>query len=276
MTDYERIKKAIEYIHQHFQEQPQLEKVAKEVYLSPFHFQRLFKKWAGVSPKKFLQYISISHAKKLLEQDATLEAASFEAGLSGTSRLHDLFIHIEGMTPGEYKNDGQNLKMLYSFSETSFGTILIASTPKGICHLSFIESRKKALDELRHKWKNASFKEGTDVQQKNVFSLFVDGKEDLKKIQLHLKGTDFQLKVWEALLKIPPGNVSSYKTIASKIHQPAAIRAVGSAVGENPVAFLIPCHRVIRSTGLIGDYHWGSVRKKAILGWESSRVFGEN
>jgi AraC family transcriptional regulator of adaptative response/methylated-DNA-[protein]-cysteine methyltransferase len=276
MTDYERIKKAIEYIHQHFQEQPQLERVAKEVYLSPFHFQRLFKKWAGVSPKKFLQYISISHAKKLLEQDATLESASFEAGLSGTSRLHDLFILIEGMTPGEYKNDGQNLKMRYSFSETRFGTILIASTPKGICHLSFIESRKKALDELRQKWKNASFKEGTDVQQKNVFSFFTDREVRQKKIQLHLKGTDFQLKVWEALLKIPAGNVSSYKTIAGKIHQPAATRAVGSAVGENPVAFLIPCHRVIRSTGLIGDYHWGAVRKKAILGWESSRVFGEN
>ena len=276
MTDYERIEKAIEYIHQHFQEQPQLERVAKEVYLSPFHFQRLFKKWAGVSPKKFLQYISISHAKKLLEQDATLEAASFEAGLSGTGRLHDLFIHIEGMTPGEYKNDGQNLQMLYSFSETPFGTILIASTPKGICHLSFIDNKKKALDELRSKWKNASFREGIDSQQKNVFSVFIEGKEDLKKIQLHLKGTDFQLKVWEDLLKIPAGHVSSYKTVAAQIHQPAAIRAVGSAVGDNPVAFLIPCHRVIRSTGLIGDYHWGSVRKTAILGWESSQVFGEN
>ncbi|HEV3251542.1 MAG TPA: methylated-DNA--[protein]-cysteine S-methyltransferase [Puia sp.] len=276
MTDYERIEKAIEYIHQHFQEQPQLERVAKEVYLSPFHFQRLFKKWAGVSPKKFLQYISICHAKKLLEQDATLEAASFEAGLSGTGRLHDLFIHIEGMTPGEYKNDGQNLKMLYSFSETPFGTILIASTPKGICHLSFIDNKKKALDELRSKWKNASFREGIDSQQKNVFSVFIEGKEDLKKIQLHLKGTDFQLKVWEALLKIPAGHVSSYKTVAAQIHQPAAVRAVGSAVGDNPVAYLIPCHRVIRSTGLIGDYHWGSVRKTAILGWESSQVFGEN
>jgi AraC family transcriptional regulator of adaptative response/methylated-DNA-[protein]-cysteine methyltransferase len=276
MTDYERIEKAIEYIHQHFQEQPQLERVAKEVYLSPFHFQRLFKKWAGVSPKKFLQYISICHAKKLLEQDATLEAASFEAGLSGTGRLHELFIHIEGMTPGEYKNDGQNLKMLYSFSETPFGTILIASTPKGICHLSFIDNKKKALDELRSKWKNASFREGIDSQQKNVFSVFIEGKEDLKKIQLHLKGTDFQLKVWEALLKIPAGHVSSYKTVAAQIHQPAAVRAVGSAVGDNPVAYLIPCHRVIRSTGLIGDYHWGSVRKTAILGWESSQVFGEN
>jgi AraC family transcriptional regulator of adaptative response/methylated-DNA-[protein]-cysteine methyltransferase len=166
--------------------------------------------------------------------------------------------------------------MLYSFSETPFGTILIASTPKGICHLSFIDNKKKALDELRSKWKNASFREGIDSQQKNVFSVFIEGKEDLKKIQLHLKGTDFQLKVWEALLKIPAGHVSSYKTVAAQIHQPAAVRAVGSAVGDNPVAYLIPCHRVIRSTGLIGDYHWGSVRKTAILGWESSQVFGEN
>src|SRR6185503_15816756 len=236
MTDYERIKKAIEFIHSNFKEQPDLDAVAKEVYLSPFHFQRLFKEWAGVSPKKFLQYISLQHAKKLLEHHTVMDAA-YETGLSGSSRLHDLFISIEGMTPGEYKNGGEQLQINYSFAETPFGNIIVASTTKGICHLAFADNE------------NEAFRQVVDTIQQNALFIFTQDWKDLSKIKLHLKGTPFQIKVWEALLKIPMGDVSTYSGIANTIKNPNASRAVGTAIGDNPVAFLIPCHRVIRLTG---------------------------
>ena len=275
MTDYERIKKAIEFIRSNFQQQPDLDAVAKEVYLSPFHFQRLFKDWAGVSPKKFLQYISLQHAKKLLQQH-TVSDTAFETGLSGSSRLHDLFISIEGMTPGEYKNGGEQLQINYSFAETPFGNIIVASTPKGVCHLAFAEDEKEALQQLQLQFPNAKFRQVVDTIQQNALFIFTQDWKDLSKIKLHLKGTPFQIKVWEALLKIPMGDVSTYSGIANTINNPNASRAVGTAIGDNPVAFLIPCHRVIRSTGDFGQYHWGSIRKTAMIGWEAAKTNPEN
>ena len=271
MTDYERIKKAIEYIQANFQQQPDLDAVAKEVYLSPFHFQRLFKDWAGVSPKKFLQYISLQHAKKLLADHTVMDAA-YETGLSGSSRLHDLFISIEGMTPGEYKNGGEQLNINYSFAESPFGNIIVASTPKGICHLAFADDEGKALQQLRLQFPNAGFKQVVDTIQQNALFIFTQDWKNLSKIKLHLKATPFQIKVWEALLKIPLGDVSTYSSIANKIENPKASRAVGTAIGDNPVAFLIPCHRVIRSSGEFGQYHWGSTRKTAMIGWEAAKT----
>jgi AraC family transcriptional regulator of adaptative response/methylated-DNA-[protein]-cysteine methyltransferase len=275
MTDYERVKKAIEFIRSNFQQQPDLDAVAKEVFLSPFHFQRLFKDWAGVSPKKFLQYISLQHAKKLLQQH-TVSDTAYETGLSGSSRLHDLFISIEGMTPGEYKNGGEQLKINYSFAETPFGNIIVASTTKGICHLAFAENEKDALQQLRLQFPNAQFRQVVDTIQQNALFIFTQDWKDLSKIKLHLKGTQFQIKVWEALLKIPMGDVSTYSGIATSINNPNASRAVGAAIGDNPVAFLIPCHRVIRSTGDFGQYHWGSIRKTAMIGWEAAKTNPEN
>ncbi len=271
MTDYERIKKAIEFIRSNFQQQPDLDAVAKEVYLSPFHFQRLFKDWAGVSPKKFLQYISLQHAKKLLHQHSVSDTA-YETGLSGSSRLHDLFISIEGMTPGEYKNGGEQLQINYSFAETPFGNIIVASTTKGICHLAFADDEKEALMQLQLQFPKAQFRQVVDTIQQNALFIFTQDWKDLSKIKLHLKGTPFQIKVWEALLKIPMGDVSTYSGIANKINKPNASRAVGTAIGDNPVAFLIPCHRVIRSTGDFGQYHWGSIRKTAMIGWEAAKT----
>lgn len=275
MTDYQRIEKAIGFITDNFRDQPDLDAVARQVHLSPFHFQRLFKEWAGVSPKKFLQYISLEHAKQLLHQKHTLADASFEAGLSGTSRLHDLFISIEGMTPGEYKNDGENLQIHYSFAETPFGDILIASTEKGICHISFAGDQAAELQTLRDRFAKASLIQKTDMMQQNALHIFKKDWTDLREIKLHLKATPFQVKVWEALLKIPFAQVDTYAGIAARVGTPNASRAVGTAVANNPVAFLIPCHRVIRSTGAFGEYHWGSTRKTAMIGWEASSVLGE-
>lgn len=272
MTDYERIEKAIEFLKQNFKQQPDLDEVAKQVYLSPFHFQRLFKEWAGVSPKKFVQFLSVEYAKGLLKQNLSLFDASFETGLSGTGRLHDLFMNIEGMTPGEYKNGGQDLEIQYSFAETIFGDVIIASTRKGICYLSFVSEEQKETENLFKLFPNADFIQKTDLIQQNALKFFRADWNDLQKIKLHLKGTPFQLKVWQSLLKIPLGNVSTYTSIASAVQNPNAMRAVGTAIGNNPVAFLIPCHRVIRSSGIIGEYHWGSNRKTAILGWEASSV----
>lgn len=275
MSDYQRIEQAIHYLKDHFREQPDLDEVARQVHVSPFHFQRMFKNWAGISPKKFLQYISVEHAKLLLQQQRSLSDASFETGLSGTSRLHDLFISIEGMTPGEYKNGGSQLQINYSFAESPFGNIIVASTAKGICHLAFADEEKKAFTELQTRFPNAAFRQVVDAIQQNALFIFSQDWKNLSSIKLHLKGTAFQLKVWEALLKVPAGQLTTYSGIAAATGNDKASRAVGSAVGDNPVAFLIPCHRVIKSTGVIGDYHWGSDRKTAIIGWEAAKVYGE-
>jgi len=271
--NYNRIAEAIEYIHAHFKNQPSLEQVAEKVCLSPYHFQRLFTDWAGVSPKKFLQYITVGHARKMLkEEGATLFDAAIETGLSGTSRLHDLFINIEGMTPGEYKNGGEDLSINYSFAESPFGNILVASTQKGICHIAFADDEDAALENLVSKFPNASYKQMVDLIQQNAMFIFTHDWSKLNQVKLHLKGSAFQLKVWETLLKIPMGKLTTYGAIAAKIESPKASRAVGTAIGENPVAYLIPCHRIIQSSGVLGGYHWGSTRKAAIIGWEAART----
>ncbi|MHA4810061.1 bifunctional transcriptional activator/DNA repair enzyme AdaA [Flavitalea flava] len=276
LTNYERIAEAIDYIKTHFKEQPDLNEVAGKVHVSPFHFQRMFKEWAGVSPKKFLQYLSVEHAKAMLkDKSVTLFDAAFETGLSGTGRLHDLFIKIEGMTPGEYKNGGEALSIQYSFAESPFGEIIVASTPKGICHLAFAENEEEALATLRARFPHAQYRQKVDLIQQNALYIFTKDWSKLSEIKLHLKGTTFQLKVWDALVHIPMGQLSSYSLMAEKIESPKASRAVGSAVGANPVAFLIPCHRVIRATGETGDYHWGSTRKTAMIGWEAAKAWGE-
>lgn len=272
--DFNRIKKAIEYISENYKYQPSLDKISEHIHLSPFHFQRLFKEWAGVSPKRFLQYISIQHAKQILrETQATLFDTAFEVGLSGTSRLHDLFINIEGMTPAEYKNEGSYLTINYSFALSPFGEIIVASTPKGICHMSFAEDHEEAIKNLINIFPKANYQNSADGIQKNAIRIFNLDWESLDKIKLHIKGSDFQLKVWQALLNIPMGQLSSYQNIANLIKSPKASRAVGNAVGQNPVAYLIPCHRIIQSTGALGDYHWGHIRKTSMIGWEAAKVY---
>jgi AraC family transcriptional regulator, regulatory protein of adaptative response / methylated-DNA-[protein]-cysteine methyltransferase len=271
--NFNRIADAIEYLTQNFKEQPALDAVAQKVYLSPFHFQRLFSEWAGVSPKKFLQYLTVDYAKGLLkETGATLFDAAIETGLSSTGRLHDLFIKIEGMTPGEYKNGGAALSIHYSFAESPFGNLLVASTSKGICYMAFADDEQKALHELQGQFPNASYKQVVDLMQQNALYIFTHDWSKLDQIKLHLKGTAFQLKVWETLLKIPVGGLSTYRAVAEKINNPNALRAVGSAIGQNPVAFIIPCHRVIQSAGTFGNYHWGTTRKTAMIGWEAAKV----
>lgn len=271
--NYNRIAEAISYIQANFKDQPGLEEIAEKAHLSPFHFQKLFAEWAGTTPKKFLQYISAQHAKKLLkEEQATLFDAAYETGFSGTSRLHDLFINIEGMTPAEYKNGGQNLAINYSFADSPFGNMIVASTTKGICYMAFEEDEAKALEKLTGKFPNASFGRKLDMLQQNALFIFQNDWSKLPEVKLHLKGTDFQLKVWEALLKIPMGKLTTYGSVAQKINAPSASRAVGTAIGSNPIAFLIPCHRVIRSSGAVGGYMWGSARKMAIIGWEGAKT----
>lgn len=275
-TNYNRVAEAIAFLHRHYTQQPSLDDVAAAVHLSPTHFQKLFTEWAGTSPKKFLQYISIEHAKHILkEKQATLFDTAIETGLSSTSRLHDLFVTIEGMTPAEYKSGGDNLTIHYSFATSPFGSLIVASTAKGICYMAFEEDEAEALSQLQAQFPNAVIQNKTDALQEHALSIFQNDWSQLHKIKLHLKGTDFQLKVWESLLKIPMGRLSTYGTIARQIGNPNASRAVGTAIGSNPVAFLIPCHRVIQSTGVFGGYMWGPVRKAAIIGWEGAQVNNE-
>ncbi|MFD0794312.1 bifunctional helix-turn-helix domain-containing protein/methylated-DNA--[protein]-cysteine S-methyltransferase [Mucilaginibacter litoreus] len=271
--DYNRVAEAIGYIRLNFKNQPNLDEVAKKINLSPYHFQRMFTDWAGISPKKFLQYLSVEYAKNVLKsQQATLMDAAFETGLSGTGRLHDLFINIEGMTPAEYKSGGRALVINYSYAETPFGNVLTASTPKGICYMAFADNEELALKELQQQFPNAAYHQMVDMAQQNALQIFRKDWSELSEIKLHLKGTPFQLKIWETLLAIPAGGLSTYQSIANKAGMPTASRAVGSAVGANPVAFLIPCHRVIKSTGEFGQYHWGSNRKTAMIGWEAANL----
>lgn len=273
-TNYIRVAKAIEYISQNFKDQPSLSEIAEHIHLSQAHFQRVFTAWAGISPKKFLQYISLEHAKSILKnnkENSVLDAA-FDTGLSSISRLHDLFIQIEGMSPAEYKNGGESLQIHYSFSETRFGSIIIASTAKGICHMAFIENHEDAFSQLQAQFPNAKFIRQENELQRKAMSIFQLNPNNLSEIKLHLKGTEFQLKVWESLLKIPMGELTTYSAIAKEIGNNKACRAVGTAIGSNPVAFLIPCHRVIQSSGHIGGYMWGTTRKTAIIGWEGAQT----
>ncbi|MBU0695648.1 MAG: methylated-DNA--[protein]-cysteine S-methyltransferase [Bacteroidetes bacterium] len=269
--NYQRIAEAIDYIRQNYKQQPSLDEIAERINVSPFHFQKIFTDWAGVSPKKFLQFISLKHAKQLLQKkESTLFDVAFQTGLSGTSRLHDLFVSIEGMTPGEFKNGGENLNIDYQFYQSPFGGILIACTAKGICFMAFADDKEKEILNLKSHFPNAEFYQLSNKLHQQALLIFSKDWKEKSQLKLHLKGTVFQLKVWEALLKIPIGNLTTYGTIAQEIENPKASRAVGTAIGSNPVAFLIPCHRVIQSTGEFGGYLWGPTRKTAIIGWEAA------
>lgn len=270
--NYQLIEKAIAYINDHFQEQPGLDVVADSVGMSPYHFQRLFQHWAGVSPKKFLQFISLCHARELLSQQATMAEAAFETGFSGTGRLHDLFVSVEGMTPGEFKNGGEALHITYSFHESLFGDLIVASTPRGVCHLQFFSTPTEGLDDLVCRYPKATYTHHSLDIHHQALSVFKGDTVEVESLQLHLAGTPFQLKVWECLLQIPSGALVSYGNVANKIGRPNATRAVGTAIGTNPVAVLIPCHRVIRQTGKLGGYRWGVPKKMAIIGWEQAKA----
>ena len=268
--NYQRIEKAITYLQQHYRDQPSLEETAAKVHLSPYHFQRVFSEWVGISPKQFVRFLSLEHAKEVLSsQKNTLFDASYEAGLSGTGRLHDLFISVEGMTPGEYKNKGASLDIRYSLGYTPFGNALVASTAKGICHLEFVEEEQQAVNALKLHFPEADLSYQKDHLQEQALSIFQQDWQQTHKIKLHLKASPFQLKVWQALLKIPAGSLATYSDIARFIDQPKSCRAVGNAIGNNPVAYLIPCHRVIQASGQFGNYRWGSGRKSAMIGWEA-------
>ena len=269
MSNYGRIEKALIYLHEHQKEQPSLEEIARYVKLSPEHFQRVFTEWAGVSPKKFLQYLSVERAKKILAHNNILLTAH-KTGLSGTGRLHDLFIKIEGMTPGEYKRGGEQLSIQYSIGISRFGSYLVASTDKGICNLFFYEgSATHALKELRSLWPHATIIRKATTFHKQIEKYF--STHSTQSIRLHVKGTPFELKVWQALLSIPEGKLASYNQVARSITQVNASRAVGTALSKNPIAYVIPCHRVIKSLGTIGSYHWGVARKSALIGYEAAQ-----
>jgi AraC family transcriptional regulator of adaptative response/methylated-DNA-[protein]-cysteine methyltransferase len=273
-ADYQRVARAIAYIQHHRFEQPNLDQLADHVGLSPYHFQRLFVRWAGVSPKRFISYLTVEHAKSLLRQGDSLMNASLTVGLSGSSRLHDQFITLEGMTPGEYKRLGADLTIRYGFHACQFGEVLILKTLRGICGVRFVESglatKEQALTGARAEWPLSEFEHDPEATREVVTRLF-PGAEAHAPLQLLLRGTQFQIKVWQALLSIPEGSVSSYQVVAWSIGQEKASRPVGSAIGANPIALLIPCHRVLRGTGELGGYRWGVARKMALLGWEASR-----
>ena len=272
--DYLRIEQAILYLERNYKEQPELGEVAANIGLSEYHFQRLFTRWAGVSPKRFMQFLTKEGAKNLLDQSENLLDTTHQVGLSSLGRLHDLFVTAEAVTPGEYKSRGAGVTIRYGIHPTPFGKCLIATTERGICHLSFVQtSEGDAIDNLVADWKHAKMIEdhrATIQLIEPIFDLRYSHRG--KPLNVHLRGTNFQLKVWEALLQIPTGEVTTYAGIASKIGNPNATRAVGTAVGHNPIAVLIPCHRVIRKVGEFGNYRYGALRKKALLAREYASV----
>ena len=278
-TDYQRIENIIEYLGENFREQPTLDQLAERAHLSSFHFQRMFKKWVGISPKRFVQYLTIDYARKLLNESTDLLSTSIESGLSGPGRLYDLFVAVESVTPGEYKQRGQGLNIDYGIHQSPFGNCLLGMTQRGICSLSFHDSLndQEAVHYLNQKWPRAVLKHNPE-RTRSFFRKIFESNEHNKsdKIPLHLEGTNFQIKVWEALLKIPTGHLVCYEDIARLIHQPRAVRAVGQAIARNPISLLIPCHRVIRKMGNFGNYQWGSTRKKMLIAWEASQRNGYN
>ena len=269
--DYLRIEQAILYLENHYKDQPGLEEVAKNIGLSEFHFQRLFTRWAGVSPKRFLQFLTKEGAKELLSKSENLLDATHQIGLSSLGRLHDLFVTTEAVSPGEFKSRGEGVVIRYGVHASPFGKCLVAVTERGICHLGFVQkSEGDAIDNLVADWKNACMIEDRKSTASLIEPIFDLGSRG--RLNIHLRGTNFQLKVWEALLQIPVGAVTTYDGIAERIGKPTATRAVGTAIGHNPIAVLIPCHRVIRKVGEFGDYRYGALRKKALLLRESSVI----
>jgi len=267
--DYARIEQAIIYLEAHAADQPDLKEIAASAGLSEYHFQRLFTRWAGISPKRLLQFLTKENVKSLLAASSDVLYASYQAGLSSPSRLHDLFVQCEGVTPGEYKRQGQGVDIAYGFHPSPFGECLLAVTGRGICFLGFVLAgdRPGALVELQSHWPKATFTNDPDRTVETVRQIF--DPAETGTLTLHLRGTNFQLKVWEALLHIPPGQGISYEALAEDVCGKEAVRAVGNAVAHNPVAYLIPCHRVLRKLGDFGGYRYGSARKKAILLRES-------
>ncbi|MGD8798558.1 MAG: bifunctional helix-turn-helix domain-containing protein/methylated-DNA--[protein]-cysteine S-methyltransferase [Desulfobacterales bacterium] len=271
--DYNRIEEAIEYLIDNFHAQPGLREIAARIHMSEYHFQRLFSRWVGISPKRFLQFLTKEHAKKLLEKSINLLDVTYEAGLTSPGRLHDLFVSCEAVTPGEYKAKGRGLEIAYGYHATPFGQCMLATTDRGICGLNFVqnEERSSALARLKSKWQNATLIENPEATRPIIDRIFNPlAGQRATPLHLLLNGTNFQIKVWEALIQIPMGAVVSYEDVAAYIGMPKASRAVGNAVGNNPVSFVIPCHRVIRKTAEFGNYGGGKARKLAILGWESA------
>ncbi len=273
--DYERIETAIRFLEANAPCQPQLAEVAAATGLSEFHFQRLFGRWVGISPKRFLQYLTKEHAKHMLARADTVLDTAYGTGLSGAGRLHDLFVTCEAVTPGEYRRKGADLEIAFGYHPSPFGEVLLATTARGLCHVAFVQDngRTRVLDDLRRQWPRADIRHRTGKTAPLVKRVFPSAP--LPKptpLHLYVSGTNFQIQVWQALLRIPLGEAVSYEDIARHIGIPQGARAVGNAVGRNPIPFLIPCHRVIRKTGLFGNYGGGPARKKAMLGWESARA----
>jgi len=273
-TDYARIERAIHFIEANVRRRPSLDEIAAGAGLSSFHFQRLFRRWAGISPKRFIQYLTAGQAERALRASASLLDAADEAGLSGPGRLHDLIVAIHAVTPGELKHFGAGLTIRYGVHSSPFGDCLLAVTKRGVCWLSFIDPRDHDGDVsgLRDYWRGATLQEQPEATRPVAGRIFRPPENGGSRLDLYVHGTNFQIKVWEALLMIPPGAVASYQEIARRIGEPKATRAVGTAVGQNPVSYLIPCHRVIRKSGAFGHYGGGVARKQALLGWEAFQV----
>lgn len=273
LINYYRIEKAIGYLTDNFKDQPDLDEIARKIFMSPFHFQRVFTNWVGISPKKFVQYLTLNYLRtKISETENMMEAAEL-AGLSSQSRVHDLFVTIEGVSPQQYKTGGQGLEIFYGYHATPFGLCFIAVAEKGICALKFIdeERSRNEYEIFSIQWQFATLIHKPSLTQVYIKRLF-EQNTNTKNLHLLVQGTDFQIKVWEALVKIPFGTVASFQQIAESIGQPNAVRAVGSAVGSNAILYLIPCHRIISKNGTMGNYHFGKVRKQAMIGWEMSKV----
>ncbi|MER3432276.1 MAG: 6-O-methylguanine DNA methyltransferase [Leptolyngbya sp. ERB_1_1] len=267
---YERIAKAIAFMRQHHLEQPDLATIAQHVDFSEYHFQRLFTQWAGISPKRFLQFLTIGYAKSKIAETTNLLDLSLEVGLSSPGRLHDLFVTLEAMSPGEFKSGGRSLEIVYGVHSTPFGQCLIATTTRGICNLHFLETSDVSESLLRSEWSNAEMLQDQQATQEICDRIFSPIPN--KPLVVFVKGTNFQIQVWRALLNIPPGGITTYQGLATAIGRPTAARAVGNAIGSNPVGYLIPCHRVIRESGELGGFRWGLDRKAVLLGWEASRI----
>lgn len=277
MNDYERVAQVIRYLDEHYAEQPELSQLAGHLGLSLSHFHRLFSAWAGVTPKDFLQCLTLAHARELLRNGHSVLDAALAAGLSGPGRLHDLCVSLEAASPGELKSGGEGWEIVFGCAATPFGNCLIAQGPRGICHLAFADGEEQFWDAeqaLRQTWSKATCRRSDDIAREVASGVFRLGSAPHGERQLRafVCGSAFQVRVWRALLSVPAGSVITYRRLADAIGQPAAARAVGSAVGRNALAYLIPCHRVIRETGVTGDYRWGAVRKRAMLAWETARA----
>lgn len=277
MNDYERIARVIHYLDDCHLEQPALATLAEHAGLSQFHFHRLFSAWAGVTPKDFLQCLTLAHAKELLREGESILDVALESGLSGPGRLHDLCVNLEAASPGELKSGGAGWTISLGFADSPFGKCLMGESHRGICHLSFIESESEetALATLQKDWPQAKLQRDDSAAAGLAVRIFAraNGSRSRPVLRAFVRGTLFQVRVWRALLQVQPGTLVSYGRLAETIGQPAAARAVGTAVGQNPLAYLIPCHRVIRETGVLGNYRWGQIRKRAIVAWESSPRF---